>query len=389
MGVRWNPPPGWPTPPPGWSPPQGWRAPAEWPVPPPGWEFFVAESPVPPPPPIAPPPPPPAAASRRAHHGIRAGLVVLLVAMLAAGVLVGGSTDGGRLRAGLAQLLPGSPSAGAVAGAPATDVPGASPTPLASAEVPSAAPVAPASPAPAISVQPLPTPTVAELPPVFDSGPIRPPGFPPAGIGEEPRRIMAQVPSSGSTNWSAMTTNPDGTPAGFSPCRPWHVVVNLAGAPPGALETVAGAVATITRTTGIPFVLDGTTDEPVSAEVTRAAYQPERYGERWAPILIGWAPAAQEDAAGQGGPQGVTEGVTGMTHYVTGFVSIDTDGYANGDPVTLRAILLHELAHVVGLNHVDDPTQLMAPVYRGQREFQEGDLAGLAAVGAGSCSPDL
>jgi hypothetical protein len=236
-------------------------------------------------------------------------------------------------------------------------------------------------------MQALPTPTVEVQ--TQSAEPTRPPDFPPAGVAEQPQRLLPPVPFNGNRTWAVMTTNPDGSPAGFSPCRPWPVVVNLAGAPPGAYELVAGVVATVSQATGVVFVLEGTTDEPVSAQETRRAYQPERYGQRWAPILIGWAPSTEENAAGQGGPQGVTLSDTGMTHYVTGFVAIDPDGTSNQDPVTLRAILLHELAHVVGLNHVSDPTQLMAPVYQGQREFQIGDLAGLAAVGSGSCSPDL
>ena len=54
-----------------------------------------------------------------------------------------------------------------------------------------------------------------------------------------------------------------------------------------------------------------------------------------------------------------------------------------------RAVVMHELAHVVGLDHVDDPTQLMNPEGTDVTEFAAGDLAGLARLGGGQCVPEL
>jgi predicted Zn-dependent protease len=56
----------------------------------------------------------------------------------------------------------------------------------------------------------------------------------------------------------------------------------------------------------------------------------------------------------------------------------------------VRAIVLHELAHLVGLGHVTAVNQLMYPQsQRGVIEFGTGDLTGLAALGRGSCLSDL
>jgi hypothetical protein len=46
---------------------------------------------------------------------------------------------------------------------------------------------------------------------------------------------------------------------------------------------------------------------------------------------------------------------------------------------------MHELAHVVGLAHVDDPRELMYADNLGHQAFGPGDLTGLAALGRGRC----
>jgi hypothetical protein len=41
VGLRYNPPPGWPPPPPGFTPKPGWEPDPSWPPPPPGWQLWV------------------------------------------------------------------------------------------------------------------------------------------------------------------------------------------------------------------------------------------------------------------------------------------------------------------------------------------------------------
>jgi hypothetical protein len=66
------------------------------------------------------------------------------------------------------------------------------------------------------------------------------------------------------------------------------------------------------------------------------------------------------------------------------------NGFGSG--ATWGAVLLHELAHVMGLGHVSQPTQLMYPAIQAstQGRYEAGDLAGLSKQGAmGGClSPD-
>jgi predicted Zn-dependent protease len=46
---------------------------------------------------------------------------------------------------------------------------------------------------------------------------------------------------------------------------------------------------------------------------------------------------------------------------------------------------MHELGHVVGLNHAADPRELMFPSATYVIDWGPGDLQGLAAAGAGPC----
>ena len=53
------------------------------------------------------------------------------------------------------------------------------------------------------------------------------------------------------------------------------------------------------------------------------------------------------------------------------------------------AVIQHELDHLLGLNHVEDPSQLMYKNAIDTSAYGVGDLPGLAHLGAGDCIPDL
>ncbi len=183
-------------------------------------------------------------------------------------------------------------------------------------------------------------------------------------------------------------------PVAWSPCRPIHVVVATAGAPADFPAQVTAALAEVSAATGLTFVEDGPATEPVSLD--RAAFQPDRYGDRWAPVLVGFADAATVpdlagSVAGIAQVQMAEEPFTRDAHLVTGTVYLDTELLAPAPGRTgleYLPVLRHELGHVVGLDHVDDPTQLMHPT-TGVPTFQAGDLTGLAELGRGGCAPGL
>ena len=80
---------------------------------------------------------------------------------------------------------------------------------------------------------------------------------------------------------------------------------------------------------------------------------------------------------------------------MTGQVMLDAPQLAEsathpGGDVIARSIVLHEVGHLVGLQHVEDATQLMFPeAQEGVTDLGAGDLTGLAELGRGACVPEL
>lgn len=185
-------------------------------------------------------------------------------------------------------------------------------------------------------------------------------------------------------------------PVAYDPCRPIHVVVNYRVAPPEGDALLTEAIEVLQVATGLRFLIDGPTEEAPTSE--RPPYQPDRYPGRWAPVLLSWSdpvesPGLTGRVAGNGGSTSWSVGNDRL--YVTGTVTLDgpqfgkildeRDGRAKA-----RALLQHELAHLVGLGHVEDPTQLMNPVaVPGHVTFGAGDLTGLAHLGRGRCFPKV
>jgi hypothetical protein len=213
---------------------------------------------------------------------------------------------------------------------------------------------------------------------------------------DEPLGTPVAAPT-GSGAYGFMISQDDGTtPVAYDPCRPIHYVVRPDNAPFGGDQLIADAVARISAVTGLRFVDDGVTDESLGDH--REPFQPDRYGDRWAPVLITWETVAEQPdfaaaVAGLGGSLPVSVG-DGPKVYVTGAVELDAGQFVQvlarpGGPADARAIVLHELAHVLGLAHVDDPTQLMYPEQSDVVDFAAGDLTGLAQLGAGACEPHL
>ncbi len=239
----------------------------------------------------------------------------------------------------------------------------------------------------------LPTPdSRTTAPPVTRIGP--PPGLEEAAVplGDP---VQPSKPSTAFRFGATQPGSPD-IPVAFSPCRPIHYVIRPEHSPRDGEAVINRAVSAVSKATGLFFVYDGATAEkPVRV---RQPYQPSRYGDHWAPVLIAWAdadevPDLRGDTLGVTYPYGVSR-FGGSQVYVTGSIVFDaddlTDLRAQGGGKFVPAVVKHELAHLVGLGHVKDPTQIMNPrATRGVYGFQAGDLAGLAALGRGACARDV
>lgn len=184
-----------------------------------------------------------------------------------------------------------------------------------------------------------------------------------------------------------MTQPGSDEPVGWDPCEPIRYQVNPSNAPAGGGELIERAISRASAATGLTFEDDGTTDKrPFTEQLVPIGTD--------RPVIIGWATAAEfpelaGDIAGLGGGA-AEDGVLGRRYYVTGGIALDTDIFTAvevaGRPQIMEAIVLHEVAHVVGLNHVDEPTELMAAMNSGQIDFGPGDREGLARLGSLPCA---
>ena len=216
-----------------------------------------------------------------------------------------------------------------------------------------------------------------------------------AAAGPQAHRIAPPVaPPAGGGPHSFMMTEPGSSkPVTYSPCQRIRYAVNAARQPAGASGIVASAVKAVEKYSGLRFRYVGTTKRKPSssgeASVTPAP------GKTYAPVLIAWTtpkqvPALRGSVAGEGGSTAVSSGTSSYLHYVTGQVSLDAADIAkmlqrsNGRALA-RAIVMHELGHVVGLDHVQNRRQIMYPVNTGQTTWGKGDRTGLALIGRGRC----
>ena len=188
-------------------------------------------------------------------------------------------------------------------------------------------------------------------------------------------------------------------PITWDPCLPIEILVNNDAAPPGADQLLDEAIQRVNTASGLRLHVIGTTHLIPDPNPTVASVMRGQPGGVHAPVLLAWttpsaAPGLAGRVTGRGGPITMPAHYADQGRFVGGTVVLDTPDMAgilrhlNGH-AEARAVVMHELGHLVGLQHVDNPHEIMAPTaHVGVTEFAPGDLAGLRKLGSGGCPYD-
>lgn len=179
----------------------------------------------------------------------------------------------------------------------------------------------------------------------------------------------------------------------WNPCGVIRYSVNTRHAPRGALADVKQAVRRLTLATGLRFQYAG---------ATRVIPQKRRQSFGSTDLVIAWASSRQSTWLSQF-PDRTTAGVGGTSYGYRGFVdgagrpvSMSTQGKVvlntrfnsaikggAGTGPTRVALVMHEVGHVIGIDHAKAKTQIMYKAMTGRADWWgRGDIAGLERLGA-------
>jgi hypothetical protein len=174
----------------------------------------------------------------------------------------------------------------------------------------------------------------------------------------------------------------------WSSCASIRFTLNVAGAPAGAAAGFRLAARKVSQATGLQLQVVGTTTAAPTADWARSQGK-----DSWNPVLVSWgadgtgglskgASATSElfglpNAAGQG------VWVSGRMRFNVETDYMYTPGF--GSYGSRVALMMHEIGHMVGLDHVADDTKLMYPTVSGAADAGRGDMDGFAAMGSAGC----
>ncbi len=156
----------------------------------------------------------------------------------------------------------------------------------------------------------------------------------------------------------------------WNPCAPIRFLANVDRADQSMVDQMNAAIAQVEQATGLDFVYIGPTSGGLDLAVPVGADAVIGFSDQTAtPNLAG-------GVIGIGG--GNYNPSTGRV--TSGFAFADVDGIQS--TAKLQATFMHEIAHMVGLDHVADPAQLMYASVTANSTYAPGDLRGLWYLGA-------
>ncbi len=205
-------------------------------------------------------------------------------------------------------------------------------------------------------------------------------GFSPkAGDTGTSRVLDEQTAPDAGTKKFIMLQSDHQTPVTFDPCVPIDVEINYWNAPENGRALIEEAITEVESLTGLKFKVLGETDREVEFDRIFSGKQP---------VLISWTdrwqvPDLKGDVLGVAGAQPAV--YEDWYWYISGQVALDGKDLKGMPDEMARSVIMHELGHLVGLDHVDSEEELMYPMAIGRTSFGSGDRSGLAELGAGKC----
>jgi hypothetical protein len=198
------------------------------------------------------------------------------------------------------------------------------------------------------------------------------------------------APSAPAGTWAYLDPTGDrGRPVAWARCRPIYVAANPAGLPDGQraafVSMLRHALEAVSTATGQDWVYVGRTSYR-AADGTSVRFVPGLVS-----VSFMSAPDPLDPAAAWATTIHGHNPLTGTVTYLSGVVNLNLqrlvhDFEGQVTPI-VATTLMHELGHIAGLDHVDDPRQLMYEYYHRPDDptfeaYRNGDLAGLARVGS-------
>lgn len=189
---------------------------------------------------------------------------------------------------------------------------------------------------------------------------------------------MTPGPTAG-PGWRLWAVRDDGSPVRWDPCS--EIAWTVRAGDPAWLSPVVGQVLDrVTAATGLRFRRVPPRDTAVGSD------RPLASDGAWEPVVVTFTTPSETDWLTDA-DRAVTVPVAVDGQFVTGQVLLHDGRELTADLASRDGswggVLLHEVGHLVGLDHVEDPAQVLHPVPReGPVRLGDGDLAGLATVSA-------